>query len=212
MMSLIRHISLVLAVVLLLISCGGKKDKVIPRAKLAEIYAEMLLVDQWISSNPGNRHVADTSLVYEPILKKYGYTSADYRNSVDVYMNDPERYSRILRTTVGIMDDRLKDLRKRKEEIEHEAALRKLRESMKIEVEVDLNALNPYLFEEPYVHYYDSLAVEPDSMRVYRFRNIDRGDIIYRDLRMVILDSLHMKDSIHKGDTLSLNDTIAALQ
>ena len=199
-MKLKGHILAILMAVLLLSSCSGKKGKVIPRGKLAEIYAEMLLVDQWISSNPGNRHMADTSLVYEPILEKYGYTSADYRNSVDVYMNDPERYSRILRTTVGIMDDKLKDLNERKEKIEREAALRKMRESMKIKVEIDLNALNKYLFEEPYVHYYDSLAVEPDSMRIYRFRNIDRGDTLYRDLRMVILDTLHVK-----------NDTLAVL-
>ena len=192
------------AVFLLAVSCGRKEDKVIPRSKLAEIYAEMMLVDQWIMNNPGNRHIADTSLVYEPVLERYGYTSADYRKSVDVYMNDPERFSRILRTTAEILGEKLNALEDQKKEIEHQEALRKLRESLKIKVEIDMGEYFPYLDEEPYVHYYDSLAVEPDSLWIYRMRNIDRADTIYRDLRMVILDSLQVRDTVTVKDTISV--------
>lgn len=203
-MRLIRHIMLMTAVFLLAVSCGRKEDKVIPRSKLAEIYAEMMLVDQWIMNNPGNRHIADTSLVYEPVLERYGYTSADYRKSVDVYMNDPERFSRILRTTAEILGEKLSALEDQKKEIEHQEALRKLRESLKIKVEIDMGEYFPYLDEEPYVHYYDSLAVEPDSLWIYRMRNIDRADTIYRDLRMVILDSLQVRDTVTVKDTISV--------
>ena len=192
------------AVFLLAVSCGRKEDKVIPRSKLAEIYAEMMLVDQWIMNNPGNRHIADTSLVYEPVLERYGYTSADYRKSVDVYMNDPERFSRILRTTAEILGEKLNALEDQKKEIEHQEALRKLREALKIKVEIDMGEYFPYLDEEPYVHYYDSLAVEPDSLWIYRMRNIDRADTIYRDLRMVILDSLQVRDTVTVKDTISV--------
>ena len=195
---------LMTAVFLLAVSCGRKEDKVIPRSKLAEIYAEMMLVDQWIMNNPGNRHIADTSLVYEPVLERYGYTSADYRKSVDVYMNDPERFSRILRTTAEILGEKLSALEDQKKEIEHQEALRKLRESLKIKVEIDMGEYFPYLDEEPYVHYYDSLAVEPDSLWIYRMRNIDRADTIYRDLRMVILDSLQVRDTVTVKDTISV--------
>lgn len=203
-MRLIRHIMLMTAVFLLAVSCGRKEDKVIPRSKLAEIYAEMMLVDQWIMNNPGNRHIADTSLVYEPVLERYGYTSADYRKSVDVYMNDPERFSRILRTTAEILGEKLNALEDQKKEIEHQEALRKLRESLKIKVEIDMGEYFPYLDEEPYVHYYDSLAVEPDSLWIYRMRNIDRADTIYRDLRMVILDSLQVRDTVMTNDTIAV--------
>ena len=110
-------------------------------------------------------------------------------------MDDPERYSRILRRTGEILERRLSVLEERKAEIEHEEALKKLRESMKIVVELDLDELNPYLFKEPYVHYYDSLSFEVDSSRVYRLVNIDRGDTVYRDLRMVVLDSLEVCDT-----------------
>ena len=95
-----RHIVLLMVVILSVFSsCRKDEAEVIPRAKLSKIYAEMLVTDQWITTTPGIRMIADTSLVYEPILQKYGYDSDDYRKSVDHYMNDPERFSRILRTS-----------------------------------------------------------------------------------------------------------------
>ena len=93
-------------------SCGKDDTKVIPRKKMARIYAEMLMTDQWITSTPGIRMIADTSLVYEPILEKYGYDSDDYRRSIDAYMDDPERFARILRTTGEILQERISELRK----------------------------------------------------------------------------------------------------
>ena len=110
MRKVFRYIFAVIAAAVLLSSCNGDEAEVIPRAKLSEIYAEMLMTDQWITSTPGIRHMADTSLVYEPILEKYGYDSEDYRKTVDKYMDDPERFSRILRSTVEIFDERLEEL------------------------------------------------------------------------------------------------------
>ncbi len=201
-MSLARRISVMMSIFLLSLSCGERNSKVIPRDKLAEIYAEMLMTDQWISGTPDLRRKADTSLVYEPILESYGYSTDDYMKTVEVYMDDPERFSRILRTTVAVFDKKLKGLEKRKAEIEKMEALEKMRESMKIEIEVDIDELNPYMFKEPYVHYYDSLAVEADSSGIYRFGNIDRGDTIYRNLRMIILDTLQTKDTLMVADTM----------
>ena len=110
MKCLLKHILPLLAA-LVLVSCGKDEAKVIPRKKMAEIYAEMLMTDQWISNTPGMRMIADTSLVYEPILEKYGYDNLDYIRSVDHYMNDPERFSRILRTSGELLDRRLKELK-----------------------------------------------------------------------------------------------------
>lgn len=201
------YIFAALTAVFLLASCG-EKDRVIPRSRLAEIYAEMLMTDQWIISNSGNRHAADTSLVYEPILEKYGYTSADYRKSVDAYMDDPERFSRILRTTSELLDKRLVKLQEIKDEMDRQEALKKLRESMKIKVEIDMGEFFPYLDEEPYVHYYDSLSVEPDSaLMVYRMKNIVRSDTLYEGLRMVVRDTLAVTDTLAVKDTLKTEHT-----
>ena len=202
------YIFAALTAVFLLASCGGEKQKVIPRGKLAQIYAEMLMTDQWIMSNPGNRHAADTSLVYEPILEKYGYTSADYRKSVDAYMDDPERFSRILRTTSELLDKRLVKLQEIKEEMDRQEALKKLRESMKIEVDIDMGEFFPYLREEPYVHYYDSLSVEPDSaLMVYRMKNIVRSDTLYEGVRIIVRDTLAVTDTVAVKDTLNTEQT-----
>ena len=142
-MKILRHIFPVILSVVFLCSCGGHDGKVIPRDELAEIYAQMLLMDQWIAGTPGVRQMADTMLVYEPILNEHGYTKADYRKSVDEYMNDPERFSRILRTTVGIFDDMLKDLEVRKVEHDRLVELRKHIEKLRRSVKVDMDKYFP---------------------------------------------------------------------
>ena len=188
--------------VLLLFSCGFREAKVISRKDMARIYAEMLLTDQWIVTNPSMRRVADTSLVYEPILNRYGYTKEDYILSVNKYMDDPERYSRILRTTGEILDEKLSALNDRKEKLEKEAALRRALEEIRIEAEIDLAEYFPYLFDQPYVHYYDSVAVELDSMMVYRLRNVERTDTVFDGIKVIV------KDTLAAGDSLALPDTV----
>ena len=188
--------------VLLLFSCGFREAKVISRKDMARIYAEMLLTDQWIVTNPSMRRVADTSLVYEPILNRYGYTKEDYILSVNKYMDDPERYSRILRTTGEILDETLSALNDRKEKLEKEAALRRALEEIRIEAEIDIAEYFPYLFDQPYVHYYDSVAVELDSMMVYRLRNVERTDTVFDGIKVIV------KDTLAAGDSLALPDTV----
>ena len=73
-MKILKLIFPVVVAIILFSSCSSEEGKVISRRDMAEIYAEMLLTDQWIASRPELRKKADTSLVYEPILNKYGYT------------------------------------------------------------------------------------------------------------------------------------------
>jgi hypothetical protein len=147
-MKILRRIFPLLLSLVFFVSCAEREGKIIPRGELAEIYAQMFLMDQWINSNPRTRHMADTSLVYEPILNRYGYTSADYRASVDKYMDDPERFSIILRTTVSIFDKKLKELElKRLEQEREEELLRrieKLAESVRAEVDSALLSISHF--------------------------------------------------------------------
>lgn len=110
---------LVLFFLAMTFSCsdGGK---VIPRKKMVSIYADMFVADQWLNQNYKAERVADTSFVYEAIFEKYGYDSDDYRASVDYYIQDPDRFARILRQTVLELEDRMDEQR---------AELRKLRAS-----------------------------------------------------------------------------------
>lgn len=181
-----RHIAAIAAILtLFLTSCGGDRVKVIPRDELAQIYAEMMMTDQWIINTPNVRLIADTSLVYEPILEKYGYDSDDYRKSVDVYMDDPERFARILRQTGDLLGARLTDLEARKAEMDRLEEIRKKME--KFRPDVDFHDMFPYLRNEPYVHYHDSLSIEMDTvMHFYRMTPVSVADTLYEGVRMVI--------------------------
>lgn len=203
-----KHI-LPLVAAVIFASCSKDEAEVIPRGKMADIYMEMFMTDQWIASTPGMRMIADTSLVYEPILEKYGYNKMDYMHSVDFYMHDPERFSRILRSCVEKLDKRIKHLKKlqKQQELEAEAAkkLEKFLESF--QTEYTFEDYFPYLADEPYVHYYDSLTFEPDSMLVYRLVPIERADTLYDRLEMIIrTDSLNVCDTVPVTDSLKLDD------
>ena len=209
MMKLWKYILPLMAAVVFA-SCSSKDEaEVIPRAKLADIYVEMFMTDQWISDTPGMRLIADTSLVYEPILEKYGYDKLDYIHSVDFYMNDPERFARILRSSMDKLDKRIAHLLKVKKQQELADEVAKTLERFKMDYTFE--EYFPYMADEPYVHYYDSLAFEADSLMVYRLVAIERADTLYDRLEMIIQsDSLSVRDTLPLPDTLaSKNDTVA---
>lgn len=106
-----------LLMLLLSTSCG-QEGKVIPRKKMAHIYAEMFVADQQIASDRKYRSMADTSLVYEPIFEKYGYTSDDYRASMAYYIQDADRYARILRESSTILENEIRQLKAEKKLLE----------------------------------------------------------------------------------------------
>lgn len=174
------HIPAVLAALLLCFACSDDESKVIPRGKMAKIYAEMLVMDQWAVSDSRLRQKADTSLIYEPIFEKYGYDGEDYRASVEYYMNDPERFSRILRESADILDARIEELKNLKQELMKQENINRLI------TDFEISDFYPYLSSEPYVHYYDSLAVELDTLSTYRLVSIERADTLYDCLRMIV--------------------------
>ena len=113
-----RHLLAVLLLAACLCSCG-REGKVIPRNKMARIYAEMFLADAWLLTAPpdaGNK--ADTMAFYEPIFEEYGYTIEDYWASVSHYLLDPDRFSRIVKRSNAMLTAELKSIQKALEEEE----------------------------------------------------------------------------------------------
>lgn len=104
--------SLLLLLPLILLSCNKKEGNIIPRDTLSEIYADMFVTDQLLYHDIELRRMADTSWVYEPILQEYGYTVEDFRLSMIHYLNDSDRYARILKQTGILLEERLKELKK----------------------------------------------------------------------------------------------------
>lgn len=195
----LKHILILLAACILIISsCGRDGEKVISRGDMAKIYAEMLVVDQWIQLDQTLRKKMDTTLVYEPILEKYGYDSEDYRNSVYRYLDDPERFAKILREASEIIDERLVELKKLKEA---EDLLQDKNEDLK-QYRVEFNAADrfPYMYDEPFIHYHDSLAVDLDTLNnEYRFKSVEQADTVYEGVLMIV-----------KADTVAVTDTMPA--
>jgi len=162
------------------------------------------MTDQWITSTSGVRKIADTSLVYEPILEKYGYSTVDYCKTVEVYMDDPERFSRVLRTSAEILDKQLTELRAELKKQEMAEAKRKRLEKLRYRSDFKPEEYFPYMFDEPFVHYYDSVSFSPDSiLYVYRLIDVERTDTIYEGVRMkVAADTLVTCDSLAAADTI----------
>lgn len=199
-MKIFKHIFPVVLALVLFSSCSGEKGKVISRGDLAEIYAEMLMTDQWIANHPELRKKADTSLVYEPILEKYGYTTQDYVLTMDKYMDDPERYSRILRTTGEILDSRLKELQVKKEELQRLEEIRKRLEKVRAEVSkyITYKTHYPDTSRKEYDHIPDSLTVWVDSNHIYCLELIFSHDSLIDGPRLVAVDTVVVADTLKK--------------
>lgn len=88
----------------------------------------MFIADQMLQTLPGSGRMADTSLVYESIFRKYGYTTADYRKSIEYYMEDPMIFTRTIKQAGLIIDARIKELEKLKKEEDKILAEKKRRE------------------------------------------------------------------------------------
>ena len=180
--------TLALAVALsCLLACGHGKDRVIPRGKLSRIYEELYLADRWADSKPEYRNQADTTDYYETILKSYGYTSADYRASVEHYLEDPERFSRILKKTASRLTAKSKALTKSADRIQKIKEMLERGKEFAPEygslTDVTIDSLMKLVFSEPEFEFggrveasvRDSVQTEaPDTLEVSRIRRLER--------------------------------------
>ena len=198
----VAHILAALAVLFFLVGCSCNGPRVIPRGKMAHIYADMLLQDQWVLDNHSIRSQADTSLMYEPIFESYGYTTEDYRASVAHYMNDAERYSRILRKTVDILDKKLNEVKELK-------AIEDRRKSI-VPYRMDRHKLFYYRSVDRLWEYGDSISIEMDSIvPVLEIHFHETSDTTYDGLCIIIReDSLAVKDTLLPVDSIADVDTV----
>lgn len=91
-----------------MVSC--MREKYIPEETMSDIYYEMYITDQLIRKDRKKKKESDTLLVYEPIFERFGYTSEDYRNSVNHYLLKPEKFEKIFRKTQAKLELRKKQL------------------------------------------------------------------------------------------------------
>lgn len=106
-----RVVTIFLFVILFFFAACSRNEggEIIPRKVFSKIYAEMFITDQWIREHTELAVVADTTLVYEPIFNKYGYTTDDYLKSVDYYIYDPVRFNKILQESAEIIHKKIRE-------------------------------------------------------------------------------------------------------
>lgn len=99
------HIVFVMSLFLCVTGCH-RHGRVIPKSKMVLIYADMFLADQWLSDHPSAKGIADTTLFYEPIFRRYGYTSKDYDASVSYYIDRPDKFNIVLQKTAKLLNEK----------------------------------------------------------------------------------------------------------
>ena len=101
------HIALLLLVVAVA-ACRG--PRVIPRAKLVDIYCDMFMADQQVRADDTPQRAMDTLLVYEAVFQKYGYDTDDYMHSLRHYLKDPERFAKVFEEVASRLEGQAKSL------------------------------------------------------------------------------------------------------
>ena len=86
---------------------------------MEDIYYDMLLADQWLNDHNAARKVADTTLFYEPVFRKYGYSFKDFDKSVSHYLKNPEKFSKMFDRVSKRLSGRARELEKVREAIEN---------------------------------------------------------------------------------------------
>lgn len=86
----------VLAMLLTALCACSRNARVIPPERMARLYYDMFLADQWLRDNPRNRAAADTTLFFDPIFRRHGVTFEDYDRSLQYYMDRPDDFTKIL--------------------------------------------------------------------------------------------------------------------
>ena len=101
------HIVLLLAVVAVA-ACKG--PRVIPRAKMVDIYCDMFMADQQVRDDGLPSKAMDSLLVYEAVFRKYGYDTDDYMHSLRYYFKDPERFAKVFEEVAARLEGQAKSL------------------------------------------------------------------------------------------------------
>ena len=86
---------------------------VIPKRKMAAINAEMFLFDQYAEADRQMKRITDTTAIYKPLLRHYGYTTKDYFRSLEYYLDNSKEMEKVLDMTEKILKKREDKILKR---------------------------------------------------------------------------------------------------
>ena len=117
-----RKVLAVAVAALCAVACS-RGPRIIPRSKMEKIYTDLLMADQWLAVNSDNSVAVDTTLFYEAVFRRYGFTTEDFNASLEYYMRDPLKFSRMMKDVAVKLEydaDRLQTTYEEFEESEEE--------------------------------------------------------------------------------------------
>ena len=76
-----KYLLVLLCVLVLPLSCA-RKGRVLSERKMASLYVDMFLADQWLRNNTELRKTADTTDFFAPVFKKHHCSFEDYDASL----------------------------------------------------------------------------------------------------------------------------------
>jgi len=93
----------ILVLSIFLYSCSGRT---ISQQKLPQIIAEIYLVDKYANEIVDKPFASmDSIRIYEPIFNKYGYTSDDYKRTIDKYISRPKKLRIYFENAKSILEE-----------------------------------------------------------------------------------------------------------
>lgn len=106
-MSSLKNISCIFCLTFAFISTSCS-DAPISEKTMQNIFMDMYLLDSASEfCEPEIIHATDTSLIYEAVFKKYGYTIDDYNNALEYYIHKPDKLVKICEAVEKILKERL---------------------------------------------------------------------------------------------------------
>lgn len=177
------HIVLVLA-----LAAACRNPRIIPKDTLTDIYVDMFLADQQVREDNFPHQRMDSLLVYEAVFEKYGYDTDDYLRSVEHYLHDPERFTKVFEEVTRRLEGEVKAIDKI---IEYNGWLAQKRDQKYPLVD---SLLAPFSRDA----FFAGLArVAPDTSRYPAWFRLEA---VQEDTLMVSVDSLTVdKDSLPAG-------------
>lgn len=103
-----RRVLYICLVLLLAVACG---PRVIKRAKMQKIMADVLVQSQQVKQDIALSRQADTMLVYEGIFEAYGYNTDDFLRSISYYLSDASRMEKIMSAVADDLEARAKEVK-----------------------------------------------------------------------------------------------------
>ena len=116
--------ALPLLLLLLVTAACHRGPKILDKSEFADLYADMLLADEWVRLHPETRRDADTMLVYAEAFKRHGVSPSDVKANLEYYLQDPLRYSRSMELTLKRLESHEKIVR---EELDSKSDLTQFR-------------------------------------------------------------------------------------